>query len=257
MRQSIVPVLLLAAVALSSSNVLPMMSTNQLESEIAVEGQQNDNIFSSRFNPRDILNKEFYTIPFGLPKRNIVLRNLENFNKNNNRPEESTNDVMNVNDDDYYDGEGFRKKQWHNYPRQLDRLQKFLFASHKTDKRTPETDDLDNPEGNDSTASSDRIDDISTNEYFLHSDGRHNIYDAVVAATNPLLILKIHLACLNKGIKHSLPTENELFQVEPKTISENKIEDEKLFSNKIYLGSKVKRENDVTLAVDNSGGYNA
>lgn len=252
MRQLIVPVLLLAAVALSSSNVLPMISTNQLESEIAVEGQQNDNIFSSRFNPRDVLNKEFYTIPFRLPQRNILLKQIEKFNKNNNRAEEIVNDIMN--DDDYYDGDGFRKKQWHNYPRQLDRLQKFLFASHKPDKRTPETDDLDNREGKDSTASSDINDDISTNEYFLHSDGRHNIYDAVLAATNPLLILKIHLACLNKGIKHSLNTKDELFQVEPKIVNENNIEDDKLFSNKIYLGTKVKREDDLSLVADNSGG---
>lgn len=251
MRQFIVPVLLLAAVALSSSNVLPMMSTNQLESETAVEGQQNDNIFSSRFNPRDIVNKEFYTIPVRVAQRNTLLRQIENFNKNNHRAEDIINNV--VNDEDYYDGEGFRKKQWHNYPRQLDRLQKFLFSSHKTDKRTPETDDLDNPEGNDSTASSDRIDDISTNEYFLHSDGRHNIYDAVVAATSPLLILKIHLACFNKGIKHSLTTEDE-FQVEPKFVSENNIDDENKFSNKINLGTKVKREDDLSLVTGNSGG---
>lgn len=251
MRQSIVPVLLLAAVALSSSNVLPMMSTNQLESEIAVEGQQNDNILSSRLNSRDVLNKEFYNILFRLPQRNTLLKQVEKFNKNN-RAQKIINNVLN--DDDYYDGEGFRKKQWHNYPRQLDRLQKFLFTWHKTDKRIPETDDLDNPEGDDSTASSDRIDDISTNEYFLHSDGRQNIYDAVVAATNPLLILKIHLACLDKGIKHSLTTEDEQFQVEPKFVSENNIEDENKFSNKIHFATKVKREDDMSLVADNSGG---
>lgn len=246
MRQFIVPVLLLAAVALSSSKVLPIISTNQLESVIAVEGQQNDNIFSSRFNPRDILNKEFYTIPFR------VTHYTTKFNKNSNRDDEINNNV--VNDDDYYDGEGFRKKQWHNYPRQLDRLQKFLFTSHKTDKRTPETDELDNSEGNDLTASSDRIDDdISTNEYFLHSDGRHNVYDAVVAATNPLFILKIHLACLNKGVKHSLTTEDEQFPVEPKTVTENNIEIENKFSNKINLGTKVKREDELSLLTDNSG----
>lgn len=251
MRKSIVPVLLLAAVALSSSNVLPMMSTNQLESEIAIVGQQNDNIFSSRFNPRDIQNKEFYTLPFGSPQRNILLRQIEQFNKNNNQAEEITNDM--VDNDDNYDSEGFRKEQWHNYPRQLDRLQKFLFASHKPDKRTPETDDLDNPEGDDSTVSSNQIDDVSTNEYFLHSEGKHNIYDAVVAATNPFLILKIHLACLNKGVKHSLNKDNELIQVEPKIVSENNIDDERLFSNEINPVAKVKREDDWLSAADNSG----
>lgn len=249
MRQSIVPVLLLAAVAFSSSNVLPMMSTNQLESEIAIVGQQNDNIFSSRFNPRES-QKDFYTLPFGSPQRNTLWRQIEKFNKNHNRAEEIINDI--VDNDDNYDGEGFRKEQWHNYPRQLDRLQKFLFATHKTGKRTPETDDLDNPEGTDSMVSSDKNDDTSTNEYFLDSDGRHNIYDAVVAATNPLLILKIHLACLNKGIKQSYTKDDGLFQVEPKILSENSIEDER-FSNEINPGTKVKREDELSSDAEISG----
>ncbi|XP_049886930.1 uncharacterized protein LOC126381493 [Pectinophora gossypiella] len=241
MRQLLVPVLLLAAVALSSSNVLPMTSADRLDTN-AMNGQQYDNIFSNRYNTRNVLDTMFYTVPGGTSQSTRLLRKIGKYkNTNNNRAKESLNAV--VNEEDNYDGEGFRKEQWHNYPRQLDRLHEYLLDYRDGDmKRSIDTDDL-GMEEYDATESKEKSSsNIATNEYLLdNNEDKHNTYDAVIAATNPFLILKVHLTCLSNRLK-KMPETNpeELFQTDLKKKT-NDVEG-RLFTNEINPAAKVKRE---------------
>ncbi|XP_004928574.1 uncharacterized protein LOC101745341 [Bombyx mori] len=137
MLQAIIPVLVLATAALSSSNILPLLSKNQLETEpFDLNDLQNDNIFSSQFHNiklpgslylspqsevQDDINLELKKseLQFPDPKNDEWLTNLNIINKKEN-----------------YNDEGFRQEQWHNYPRQLDRLHKYLYEHYNVDKRS-------------------------------------------------------------------------------------------------------------------------
>lgn len=189
MGQYIVPVLLLAIVALSSSNVLPR-SINDFNREQLGYDSQNDNTFSDRNERRNILDQIY---------KMYVAQQLKPESINDLQPKyadvdnNQDDDIFNIlNKDDNYNGEGFRKEQWHNYPRQLDRLHNFY--GRDTDKRNFDPDP--NKEQYTEEVAPDR-----TNEIYIDSKpATNNVYDAVVAAPNPLLILEMRLACLNKDI---------------------------------------------------------
>ncbi|KAL0850349.1 hypothetical protein ABMA28_012179 [Loxostege sticticalis] len=248
-RRSLVPVLLLATVALSSSNVLPLVSINKLEPEqLGLESQQDDNIFSFRNHPRNILNDIFYTVSIATSqnnKQNKVQKvpQLQYVDIGNNPIEDDPN-ISNKRDK--YNGEGFRKEQWHNYPRQLDRLHKYLYEHHNSDKRNPDPDDPNVTDDYIDGTILENTNDVKTNEIQTNSnDDMRNGYDTVVAVTNPFLIFKIRLACLNSEVKDS--NVNKYSQValsEPEYIPGNK-DEENYIDNAIYpqnTASKVKRE---------------
>lgn len=198
MGQYLVPVLLLATVAFSSSNVLPM-STNELNREqLAIDGQHYDNIFSNRYQTRNVLDEiyKMYAERENNPELISKLQ-LTYGDSDNNR----NDDIFSIiNNNDNYNGEGFRKEQWHNYPRQLDRLHQFY--EHDTEKRIFEPDPNSERYTEEVAPDNQDTNDI-TNEFHLNSNtDTNNICDAA-AATNPLLILKIRLACLNKDIDNA------------------------------------------------------
>lgn len=199
MGQSLIPVLLLATVALSSSNVLPI-STNQLNREsLGLDSQYNDNIFSNRYQTRNVLD-ELYKLYVGQQNKPTLNKlQLMYADPDNNRDD----DILNIfNKNDNYNGEGFRKEQWHNYPRQLDRLHQLY--GQNNEKRNFDT-DLSKERYTEEIAPDNRhVNDIA-NEFHLDSNtGTNKVYDTEIAA-NPLLILKIRLACLNKDVDNANP----------------------------------------------------
>lgn len=249
MRQSLVPAILLATVALSSSNVLPPMSTNVLETDPAdINSPQNDNIFSNRLQNSNIFNDLFYKVSIGSPlyekfPKVRKLPKVEFADLDNNHEDENL-----INKDANYNGEGFRKEQWHNYPRQLDRLHKYLYQYHSTDKRNL---DPDNPKTDYVSDDSfqkflNRFNDLATNEFLstYSNDHAQNVYDTVIANTNPFLILKIRLACLNNKLGNiDLDKATDMTSYEVETSNDDK--DEKTLTNEINPSIdavKVKRE---------------
>ncbi|KAM3966597.1 uncharacterized protein ACR2FA_012132 [Aphomia sociella] len=249
MRQSLVPVILLAIVALSSSNILPIMSINELKTELGMNSQ-NDNTFSNKFQNRNILNDIYYKVSIGTTNDDLFpkirkLPELKFAEWDNNR---AVNDLNNIlKNGNSYNGEGFRKEQWHNYPRQLDRLHKYLYDDNITVKRSPNPDDTADYTNEYVPKILDRNNDLSTNEFLVYSnnDDTPNIYDAAVATTNPFLILKIRLACLSNKLEN-----NDVTKVAGAILSEdvssidNK-EEEKLYTNEVnpsFEAVKVKRE---------------
>ncbi|KAJ2946536.1 hypothetical protein O0L34_g12591 [Tuta absoluta] len=241
MRQILVPVLLLSAVALSSSNVLPMAHQRDL---LATYGQ-NDNTLRHRYTKPN--NNIFYKLP-GTQENNRLMSKLAKYLRGTDKSGQHLNDV--VNEQDNYDAEGFRKKQWHNYPRQLDRLHEYLTHYHNGDiKRNS---DLDDPgiENYDSTESKEILPgDSSTNEYLLDND---NFYDSIVAATNPLLVLKVHLACLNNRLNKRPNVELEAFLTQFNNEKNTNGVEENLFTNEINPVTKVKREGITSQETENS-----
>lgn len=196
MRNSLVPVLLLATVALSSSNILPILSMRE-KPEPRGYGQTNDNIFSNKHESSNDLNDLFFKIDIDNQKPVDAHKLFQDdyLNTDNTADEE-----YNTPKDDIYDVKGFRKEQWHNYPRQLDRLNKYLYDNFNSDKRNLEPDDP--GEYSDTEGSPESPNDITSNEIQLDDsyDSHPPVDEADKAAAimNPLIVLKIHLACLNK-----------------------------------------------------------
>lgn len=159
-------------------------------------GQTNDNIFSSKHQSSDDINDLFFKIDID----------------NQRQVDAHKNDYLNPDDDaaeeynapkDIYDVKGFRKEQWHNYPRQLDRLNKYLYEHFNSDKRNLEPDDP--GDYSDTEKSPESPYDITSNEIQLDDsyDSQKLVDEANKAAAimNPLIVLKIHLACLNKDVE--------------------------------------------------------
>lgn len=244
-RQLLFPLLLLATTALSSSNVLPLLSINKLETEpVTFDSQQSDNIFSNKYQPRNILNDIFYTVSIAASsndrnKLQFPLPYVDDNNKIEDDPNASNNNEK-------YNGEGFRKEQWHNYPRQLDRLHKYLYEHHNADKRNPDPDDPNISNDYTDDTALEYTNDLKANELRINTnDDTRNGYDTVVAVTNPLLIFKIRLACLSNEIKNSeLDKNSDLMVSEPEYVPGNR-DDEKYLENAInpqLSVTKVKRE---------------
>ncbi|KAI5642479.1 hypothetical protein NE865_05506 [Phthorimaea operculella] len=242
MRQILVPVLLLSAVALSSSNVLP---TAHRRGPLATYGQ-NDNTLRHRYTKPN--NNIFYTLS-GTPENNRLMSKLAIYLRGTDKTGEHFNDV--VNEQDNYDVEGFRKEQWHNYPRQLDRLHEYLTHYHNGNMKR--NSDLDDPGIDyDPTESKEILPgDSSTNEYLL--DSNDNVYDTIVDATNPLLVLKVHLACLSNRLKNKRQNvELEEFRTQFNNEKETNGVEENLFTNEINPAAKVKREGITSQGTENS-----
>lgn len=195
MRNILVPVLLLAAVALSSSNVLPILSMRD-KPDPQGYGQPTDNTFSSKHQSNDDMNDLFFKIDMN-NQRSLDTRELfqDDFSKPNDKAAEEYSSLK----DDIYDVKGFRKEQWHNYPRQLDRLNKYFYEHFNPYKRNFEPDDP--GEYSDMERNPEGLSDIS-NEIHLEDSFDKPVYEADKAAAimNPLIVLKIHLACLNKDV---------------------------------------------------------
>ncbi|XP_063837172.1 uncharacterized protein LOC135086317 [Ostrinia nubilalis] len=242
MRRSLVPVLLLTTVALSSSNVLPLVSINKIDAEqLGLGSQQDDNIFSFRNHPRNILNDIFYTV-------SIATSQNGRQNKVQKLPQLQYVDNNQINDEpiksnkkDKYNGEGYRKEQWHNYPRQLDRLHKYLYEHHNADKRNPDPDD---PYATDDYADGPvqkNSNEVKANEMQTNNnDDLQNEYDAVVAVANPFLIFKIRLACLNSNLKdNNVNKYSEIAASDPEYIPGNRDEEN-------YIENEINPQNSVT-----------
>lgn len=172
MRQQLVPALFLAA-ALTHALSAPLDGT-----------QTKDNTFRDNYVTRNFYN----TV---LCKETVhgddVLRPCSYYRQRGYTFDDSRNAyVGTVDRDDNYNGEGFRQEQWHNYPRQLDRLQHSPYDRNIASrvKKIFEPDP-----GRDNMPDS-LINYLSTNGY---------VYDSFVASTSPMLILKIRLACLKAG----------------------------------------------------------
>ncbi|XP_028156402.1 uncharacterized protein LOC114349985 [Ostrinia furnacalis] len=242
MRRSLVPVLLLTTVALSSSNVLPLVSINKIDAEqLGLGSRQDDNIFSFRNHPRNILNDIFYTVSIATSqngKQNKVqklpqLQYVDN-NQMNDEPIKS-------NKKDKYNGEGYRKEQWHNYPRQLDRLHKYLYEHHNADKRNPDPDDPNATEDYADGPVQENSNEVKANELqTISNDDLKNEYDAVVAVANPFLIFKIRLACLNSNLKdNNVNKYSEIAASDPEYIPGNRDEEN-------YIENEINPQNSVT-----------
>ncbi|XP_072935941.1 uncharacterized protein [Epargyreus clarus] len=238
MRRYLLPVLLLTTVALSTSDILPILAIKQVEPELdSSEDQVNENTLDNRHN-NGLSNDILYKVSIGsthdartpllIPQKSNVV-----YLRENSQVEDVDNDR--INKKDKYDDEGFRKEQWHNYPRQLDRLQKYLYRHHQFDTVL-------NPEPDEPDDISKNIYEIATNEMNRPSNKNgHDILDTVVAAS-PLLILKIRLAYLKNDLQST--DLNEDIDTVPIELIPNSIVDEKdeEVIDPIISAIKVKRE---------------
>lgn len=244
MARCFIPVLLLATVALSSSNVLPMNMNHINKESLALEGQYNDNIFSNRYQTRNVLD-DIYKLYENKPTMSKLKATFAD-------PDNNGDDILSIfNKNDNYNGEGFRKEQWHNYPRQLDRLHQI--KENNNDKKNFDPDPNKEQYDEEIVPDDPNMNDI-TNEYHLDTNtDTNNVYEAVIAA-NPLLILKIRLANLNKDEDANTNYANLLNS----GLESNNLKDDELtadFSNDNPAMNviKVKRENVFSTQGGNSG----
>ncbi|XP_045761302.1 uncharacterized protein LOC123864723 [Maniola jurtina] len=234
MRRSLLPVILVTTITLSSSNVLPILSISKLNTEPLLDDQDSDNTFNNKHtnvNP-NIFYKVFIETPKANPlKKSQLLRS--NYMDNDNQDAKILNGKI---DNEDNDDEGFRKEQWHNYPRQLDRLNRNFNAQKEFDKILLDTKDLENLK---------RIEDSHDNlNQFMHDDAESIGTDTI---DGPLLILKIRLAYLNNNI-NDVDSNNYLYSdlvpLESNTdITKDNVREENVFNeNDIESLVKVKRK---------------
>ncbi|XP_013167255.1 PREDICTED: uncharacterized protein LOC106117467 [Papilio xuthus] len=229
MGRSMLPILILTTVALSSSDVLPILFNKDYIQPY--NNKQDDNTFSDRYvTTNDIFHSKRTSQDYLAPIKEI----------NTMYPDTSNQDVKDINDntnkEQNYDDEGFRKEQWHNYPRQLDRLHT-RYKEIGVDKLKSEKDDAE---------SMNNFDDLTTDEIiFDNGDGNRNIYDTIIAATNPFLILKVQLSYL----RDDKNDKNEDFNYPPLIFENNQEKNERNYNKALSILSdpdtnvvKVKRE---------------
>lgn len=180
-----------------------------------LRGQENDNTyFNNKVSVEKIICDDMNTpiIDQEISTLCKVLKLKSYINRDNKIRRNILDDIVQKREGNY-DGKGFRKVQWHNYPRQLDRLQRFLFKRHKPledgNERNPEL--INNGMMNDIVSYNDKdLSGVRTDEVIiLNSNRGEQIYDAVVASTDPLLILKLRLACLSSALVNDNTKEYE------------------------------------------------
>lgn len=180
-----------------------------------LRGQENDNTyFNNKVSVEKIICDDMNTpiIDQEISTLCKVLKLKSYINRDNKIRRNILDDIVQKREGNY-DRKSFRKVQWHNYPRQLDRLQRFLFKRHKPledgNERNPEL--INNDMMNDIVSYNDKdLSGVRTDEVIiLNSNRGEQIYDAVVASTDPLLILKLRLACLSSALVNDNTKEYE------------------------------------------------
>ncbi|XP_023951135.2 uncharacterized protein LOC112055309 [Bicyclus anynana] len=226
MLRTLLPIVFVTTITLCSSNVLPILSINKLDTEPLLDDQDTDNTFNNKYtnvNP-NIFYKVFIETPKdNTPKKPQISRSKYLDNDNNQDAKILNGKIDNEDSDD----EGFRKEQWHNYPRQLDRLNRNV--NEEFDKILLDTKDLERLKGIDDNTPPFTDDEIGT-----YGD---DTFDG------PLLILKIRLAYLKDDIKNvdtNKFTYSDLVPLNSKT--DNTREENVLNANDIEPLIKVKRK---------------
>ncbi|CAH2244542.1 jg8073 [Pararge aegeria aegeria] len=234
MRRSLLPIVLVTTITLSSSNVLPILSINKLDTEPLLDDQDNDNTFNNKYtnaNPNI-----FYKVFIETPKDNTLKKSQisrSNYMENDSQDAKILNGKI---DNEDNDDEGYRKEQWHNYPRQLDRLNRDFNVLKEFDKILLDKKDLEKLKRNDDTEN-------DINQYVNDDVGS---FDTDI--NGPLLILKIRLAYLNDDINEADTnkfTYSDLIPLESKTdnAKDNVREEENVFNaNDLDSLIKVKRK---------------
>lgn len=191
MRQYLLPLILLATITLSSSNVLPILSINKVDSDTLLDDQDSDNTINNketRINPNIFYKVFIGTSKDNTPKKSQISR-FKHLESDNN-PERNIYNGL-ISNEDNFDDEGFRKEQWHNYPRQLDRLHKNSFIYKELEKIIDANDSEQGEHKNN----------MGNDAYQYMSDDILSNFDSDVTA-GPLLILKIRLAYLNNNLNN-------------------------------------------------------
>lgn len=218
MCRRLLPLVLLTTITLSSSNVLPILSINKLDTEALLDDQDSDNTFNNKHNINPNI---FYKVFIETPKDNT--RKISQISRYMDGDNQDAKKLDNEDNDD----EGFRKEQWHNYPRQLDRLNRRLDDDKELEKVLLDTENLE------------ARDDIS--QYMNDNLGS---YDAS-AIDGPLLVLKIRLAYLNDNINDADANKfeySDLVPVKTAHTIDNVREEDVLKANDIESFIKVKRK---------------
>ncbi|CAK1599586.1 unnamed protein product [Parnassius mnemosyne] len=248
MGRSMLPILILTTLALTSSDVLPIVINEKINTEpFSIDNQENDNIFSNRYQTSKINSDIFFNngasrdnyIP--LPSIKEMIEEMYAGKDNNQNIKENEESI---NKEENYDDKGYRKEQWHNYPRQLDRLQNYQYKRNKFDE-APKA------ENNDADTINSNTDDFAANELSLDStDGSRNVYDDIVAATNPFLVLKVQLSFLRNDMnRNDLNEYSNLLSLLSETNQKSKEKENKSFL-KVFepaVNVKVKREKPIKI----------
>nr|XP_034841208.1 probable serine/threonine-protein kinase DDB_G0286465 [Maniola hyperantus] len=234
MRRSLLPIILVTTITLSSSNVLPILSISKLNTEPLLDDQDSDNTFNNKntnVNPNI-----FYKVFIETPKANTLKKSQlsrSNYIDNGNQDAQILNGKI---DNEDNDDEGFRKEQWHNYPRQLDRLNTDFNVQKEFDEILLDIKNLENLKRVE--AARDEV-----NQY-MHDDVGSIGTDTI---DGPLLILKIRLAYLNNNI-NDLDSNNYVYsdlvplQSNTDNTKDNVREQNVLNENDIKSLVKVKRK---------------
>lgn len=233
---------MLTTVALSASDVLPILPDRNTVQVFNIDDQSDNNIYSNSYQDSDLPNSIFYNNAAAgdryVSPPNFRDDNLSMNNDNYNLDEGDLNE--NYVKEDNYDDKRYRKEQWHNYPRQLDRLQN---SKHTRD----ETDEVAIPKPSFSKPIDGHFDDYSTNEFRVEStDGDRNVYENVVAATNPFLVLKVQLMYLRDDADGEDSNQYpNLYLLQSETDQSKNVQDNNNYMKDIESKSnlvKVKRE---------------
>lgn len=217
MCRRLLPLVLLTTITLSSSNVLPILSINKLDTEALLDDQDSDNTFNNKHNINPNI---FYKVFIETPKDNT--RKISQISRYMDGDNQDAKKLDNEDNDD----EGLRKEQWHNYPRQLDRLNSRLDEDMVLEKILLDTENLE------------ARDDIS--QYI--NDNVGSLYDSS-SIDGPLLVLKIRLAYLNDNINDADANKFQYPDLVPvKTAYTIDREEDVLKANDIESFVKVKRK---------------
>ncbi|GBP41721.1 hypothetical protein EVAR_33712_1 [Eumeta japonica] len=123
----------------------------------------------------------------------------DNLNTDNNLPEIDILRDDFIDKEDNYNGEGFRQEQWHNYPRQLDRLQEFPYERHKLRIGIDNTNRDNDSENEYNFIAQDEQN--APNEIFTDTDmDLYSVYGKVMMPIDPFFVLKIKLSSLSQSL---------------------------------------------------------
>lgn len=229
-HQSLLPVVLLTTITLSSSTILPILSIKKLDTDSLLEDQDSDNTLKT--NRLTSINPNvFYKILIESSKDNLQKKTHPTrlkYSIDDNNQERKIFDGS-IDTENNYDNEGFRKDQWHNYPRQLDRLNKNLLLNKH----------LENVINIDDLGKTKRSDDTRNLYNYLNDDVYGNFDTDIIA--EPLFILKIKLAYLTNNIKND---DTDLIPLVSSTYNDdNKVkEKDAILGNDNKSVTKVKRK---------------
>ncbi|XP_038209404.1 uncharacterized protein LOC119830448 [Zerene cesonia] len=227
MQHSLLPLLLLAIVAVCSTNEIPMI--NRLELENFLENQDNDNTLNNRLQNRDTKKIFFKRLLNRLPILKPEISNLIYENKEDN----GDSHILHNHNNKEYILDDYLTQELQEYPKQtkgrmpqFDRNLEIIGKSYQ----------------NHNVNEIDQHTSVGDYEKILDDDLKFFDDNKKFTPTSPLLILKIRLSYLANDINPKDNTYTELIPLHSEVKSKDDEAYDKMLQNDIESAVKVKRE---------------